>query len=49
MKDPALLAEAAKEKMDIAPMTGGEVGELVDKLYAIPPDVIAKASKAIAE
>ena len=29
MKDPALLAEAAKEKMDIAPMTGGEVGELV--------------------
>ncbi|HEY5066212.1 MAG TPA: hypothetical protein VIJ04_15495 [Xanthobacteraceae bacterium] len=49
MKDPALLAEAAKEKMDIAPMTGGEVGELLDKLYAIPPDVIAKASKAIAE
>jgi tripartite-type tricarboxylate transporter receptor subunit TctC len=49
MKDPALLAEAAKEKMDIAPMTGGEVGELLDKLYTIPPDVIAKASKAIAE
>jgi tripartite-type tricarboxylate transporter receptor subunit TctC len=49
MKDPALLAEAAREKMDIAPMTGGEVGELLDKLYAIPPDVIAKASKAIAE
>lgn len=49
MKDPALLAEAAREKMDIAPMTGVEVGELVDKLYAIPPDVIAKASKAIAE
>jgi tripartite-type tricarboxylate transporter receptor subunit TctC len=49
MKDPALLAEAAKEKMDIAPMTGVEVGELLDKLYAIPPDVIAKASKAIAE
>ena len=49
MKDPALLAEAAKEKMDIGPMTGGEVGELLDKLYAIPPDVIAKASKAIAE
>jgi hypothetical protein len=49
MKDPALLAEAAREKMDIAPMTGVEVGDLLDKLYAIPPDVIAKASKAIAE
>lgn len=49
LKDPALVAEAAKEKMDIAPMNGREVGELLDKLYAIPPDVIAKASKAIAE
>ncbi len=49
LKDPALVAEAAREKMDLAPMTGAEVDELVDKLYAIPPDVIAKASKAIAE
>ena len=49
MKDPALLAEAAKEKMDIGPMTGVEVAALLQKLYAIPPDVIAKASKAIAE
>jgi tripartite-type tricarboxylate transporter receptor subunit TctC len=49
MKDPDLLAEAAKEKIDIGPMTGHEVDELLAKLYAIPPDVIEKASKAIAE
>ena len=49
MKDPDLLAEAAKEKIDIAPMSGHEVDELLGRLYAIPPDVIAKASKAIAE
>ena len=49
MKDPDLLAEAAREKMDIAPMTGHEVDELLGQLYAIPPDVIEKAAKAIAE
>jgi tripartite-type tricarboxylate transporter receptor subunit TctC len=49
MQDPDLLAEAAKEKVDIAPMSGREVDQLLDKLYAIPPDVVAKASKAIAE
>ena len=49
MKDPELLAEAANEKMDIAPMTGPEIETLVRSLYAIPPDVIAKAAKAIAE
>jgi tripartite-type tricarboxylate transporter receptor subunit TctC len=49
MKDPDLLAEAANEKMDIAPMTGREIDVLLGQLYAIPPDVIAKAAKAIAE
>jgi tripartite-type tricarboxylate transporter receptor subunit TctC len=49
MKDPDLHAEAANEKMDIAPMTGGEIDVLLGQLYAIPPDVIAKAAKVIAE
>jgi tripartite-type tricarboxylate transporter receptor subunit TctC len=49
MKDPALLAEAAREKMDIAPMSGPDVDKLLAELYAIAPDVIDKASKAIAE
>ena len=47
MKDPELLAEAANEKMDIKPMTGHEIDALLAKLYALPPDVIAKAAKAI--
>jgi tripartite-type tricarboxylate transporter receptor subunit TctC len=49
MKDPDLRAEAAREKIDIGPMSGSEVDELLAKLYAIPPDVIEKASKAIAD
>jgi tripartite-type tricarboxylate transporter receptor subunit TctC len=49
MNDPDLLAEAAREKIDIGPMSGHEVDELLAKLYAIPADVVEKASKAIAE
>jgi tripartite-type tricarboxylate transporter receptor subunit TctC len=49
MQDPELLAEAAREKMDIAPMTGPEIEALLSQLYAIPADVIAKAAKAVAE
>jgi tripartite-type tricarboxylate transporter receptor subunit TctC len=49
MKDPDLLAEAAKEKMDISPMSGHEIDALLGQLYAISPDVVAKAAKAIAE
>lgn len=50
VKDPDLLAEAAKEKMEItAPMTGHQIDALLGKLYGIAPDVVAKAAKAIAE
>jgi tripartite-type tricarboxylate transporter receptor subunit TctC len=49
MKDPELLAETAKDKMDIAPMTGHEIDALLSQLYAIPTDVVAKAAKAVAE
>ena len=49
MKDPDLLAEAAREKMDIGPMSGHDIDVLLGQLYAIPPDVVTKAAKAIAE
>ena len=49
MQDPELLAEAAKEKMDIHPMTGEEIDKLIQQLYATPADVVAKAARAISE
>jgi tripartite-type tricarboxylate transporter receptor subunit TctC len=49
MKDPDLLAEAARERMDIGPMNGADIDALLGQLYAIPSDVDAKAAKAIAE
>ncbi len=48
LKDPALLADAASQKMDISPMTGAEIDALLGQLYAISPNVIAQAAKAIA-
>jgi tripartite-type tricarboxylate transporter receptor subunit TctC len=47
MKDPDLIAEADKERMDLAPMTGSAIDDLLRQLYAIPKDVTAKAAKAI--
>lgn len=47
MKDPEFLAEAKKTKLDIAPKTGKEVGELIRKVYGSPKDLIADAKKAL--
>jgi tripartite-type tricarboxylate transporter receptor subunit TctC len=49
LKDPELLAEAAKLRMDIDPMTGSQIDQLLARIYATPPDVVAKAANAIAE
>jgi tripartite-type tricarboxylate transporter receptor subunit TctC len=47
MKDPALLAEAEKSKIEIDPLTGGEVAELVRQVIATPADVVARVRAAI--
>jgi tripartite-type tricarboxylate transporter receptor subunit TctC len=49
MKDPELLAEAMKLGMDIDLLTGGQIDELLARIYSTPPDIIAKAAQAIAE
>jgi len=49
MADPEFLADAAKQRMDIDPMTGSEIDKLLGQIYATPADVVAKAAQAIAE
>ena len=44
--DPEFLAEAAKLKLLVTPMTAAEVTRHVAELYATPADLVAKA-KAI--
>jgi hypothetical protein len=47
MKDPKYLADAKKMHIDIAPLSGEKVEELVHKLYATPKNIVAQARKAI--
>jgi tripartite-type tricarboxylate transporter receptor subunit TctC len=45
--DPQFLEDAARLRVDIAPLSGSKVQELVQRLYASPKDLVAKARRAI--
>ena len=47
MKDPEVLAEAAKADMEISPVSGATIDAFVAELYKTPKDVVAKAAAAI--
>ncbi len=47
MKDPAYLAEAEKARLDVAPMRGEDIGPLVAKVLATPPDIVARVKTAL--
>jgi tripartite-type tricarboxylate transporter receptor subunit TctC len=44
MKDPALIEEAAKQRLELMPMTGAEMEAVFAKLYALPQPVLDRAS-----
>jgi tripartite-type tricarboxylate transporter receptor subunit TctC len=48
MSDPDLVAEAKREKVDIAPTSGDDLQRLIMQIYATPPDIAAKARAATA-
>ena len=47
MRDPQVLEDAEKLRVDIAPLSGAKVQELVAKLYATPKDIVERARQAI--
>jgi tripartite-type tricarboxylate transporter receptor subunit TctC len=47
-KDPAFLAETAKHQMEVAPVSGRRLADMLTELYKTPKDVLAKARAAIA-
>jgi len=49
MKDPEFLAEAKQRQMDVNPMSGADIDQLVSELYQTPQDVVAAAKAVIAE
>jgi tripartite-type tricarboxylate transporter receptor subunit TctC len=49
LKDPAFQADAKKQSLDANAVTGASIASLLGRIYASPPDVIARARKAIAD
>ncbi len=49
MSDPAYLAEAEKAKLDVAPMRGEDIGPLVAKVLATPPEIVARVRAALSD
>jgi tripartite-type tricarboxylate transporter receptor subunit TctC len=47
LKDPALLAEAAKMKLDVEPISGDDAQTMVTQWFATPPNIIARAKKSL--
>lgn len=45
MKDPELKAEAEKLKLEVDPVPGTKMQEIVEQLYASPPDVVELVKK----
>ena len=47
MRDKDFLTDAETMRIDISPLSGAKVQELVQKLYAAPKDMVARARQAI--
>jgi hypothetical protein len=46
MKDKDLLADAAKSRIEISPVSGEEVQALVTKVFATPKRIVERAKEA---
>lgn len=49
VKDPALLAEAKKSRLDISPKSAAEAHKILDDLYGQPPELLAEARRVLKE
>ena len=47
MKDPEFLADMARQKLEVRPVSGAQLDELVREVYAYPADVVKIAAEAI--
>jgi tripartite-type tricarboxylate transporter receptor subunit TctC len=47
MKDPAFVAEMQKANLEVNPISGRDVQELIDRLFKTPPAVLERAKQII--
>jgi len=46
MKDPELLADADKQKLEVNPATGEEMQKILTRVYATPKGLVARLTEA---
>lgn len=46
MEDPDFMADAAKQNLELAPVSGPRVAELIANIYATPAEVVQRAKEA---
>ncbi len=46
LHDPKFLAAAKKRRLEITPMSGEDVQKLIDEIYALPKDILARSKDA---
>lgn len=47
LKDPEFLADAARAKLEIVPVSGDRVEQIVRDVYGMPPEIIRKAAALV--
>jgi tripartite-type tricarboxylate transporter receptor subunit TctC len=47
MKDPEMLKDAEKGNLEIDPVAGEEMQDIVKGLYVLPPELVAKAKSIL--
>ena len=47
LRDPDFLADAARAKLEVEPVTGEQVQRLIADIFATPPEVVARVRKAL--
>jgi hypothetical protein len=49
MADPALLEDAAKNKLEITPVSGEELAKIAKSVIDQPPEVVERIKKILAQ
>jgi len=47
IKDPAFLADAKQQQLDIVPYSGAQIDALMKDIYATPPELVAQVRAAM--
>jgi tripartite-type tricarboxylate transporter receptor subunit TctC len=47
MKDPEFVADTKKAKLNVSPITGQQIADVINQVYTTPPDVVARTKELL--